>query len=180
LIDARLDAKAARVRLLLFDVDGVMTDGTVVLHGDGTESKGFWIRDGTAIVCAHRAGILTGLLSSRLSAATTQRAEQLSIPIVEQTSLDKLAVYERILAERGLTDAEVAFMGDDIVDLPVLKRVGLSACPADAVMEVRTRVDWVSPQCGGRGAVRDLVELVLRARGEWDAVLRYYWEGVPQ
>ena len=170
------NAKAERLRLLLFDVDGVLTDGSILLHGDGTESKAFFIRDGTAIVYAHRAGLMTGLLSARMSSATTQRAAQLKIPIVEQSHLDKLAVYQRLLIEHGLDDEHVAFMGDDIIDLPVLRRVGFSACPADAVKEVRDRVDWVSPSPGGRGAVRDLVEFVLRARGAWEPVVRSYVE----
>jgi 3-deoxy-D-manno-octulosonate 8-phosphate phosphatase (KDO 8-P phosphatase) len=172
-----LEGKAARLRLLLFDVDGVLTDGTIAIHADGTESKTFNIRDGTAIVYAHRAGLLTGLLSGRQSTATAHRAAQLSIAIVEQASFHKLDVYERILAEQGLEDHEVAFMGDDLLDLPVLKRVGLSACPADAVADVRERVDFVSPSAGGRGAVRDFVEFVLRGRGDWDRVLQGYLEG---
>ena len=172
-----LEDKAARLRLLLFDVDGVLTDGTILVHADGNESKQFSIRDGTGIVYAHRAGLLTGLLSARESAATVHRAAQLSIPIVHQSRLDKLDVYEQILAERGLVDAEVAFMGDDLLDLPVLRRVGLSACPADATAEVREHVDWVSPSPGGRGAARDLVEFVLKARGEWGAIIRGYLEG---
>jgi 3-deoxy-D-manno-octulosonate 8-phosphate phosphatase (KDO 8-P phosphatase) len=172
-----LDARAARLRLLLFDVDGVLTDGTILLHADGTESKAFSIRDGTAFVFAQRAGLLTGLLSARPSAATTHRAAQLAIPIVQQGAHDKLAVYEQLLTDHGLGDAEVAFMGDDVIDLPVIGRVGLSACPADAAAEVRERVDWVSPSPGGRGAVRDFVEMVLRARGDWERVLRLYLEG---
>jgi 3-deoxy-D-manno-octulosonate 8-phosphate phosphatase (KDO 8-P phosphatase) len=162
-----LDAKAARLKLLLFDVDGVLTDGTILVHADGTESKAFSIRDGTGFVFAHRAGLLTGLLSARASEATSRRAAQLSIAIVEQRSLDKLGVYERILREHGLTDEEAAFMGDDVLDLPVLRRVGLSACPSDASPDVTSRVDWVSTLPGGRGAVREFVELVLRARGDW-------------
>lgn len=166
-----LEAKAAQVRLLLFDVDGVLTDGTVHMHEKGGESKQFSIRDGTAIVLAHRAGLLTGILSGRPSGATTRRAAQLSMAIVEQGTVDKLVVYERLLGEHRLRDAEVAYMGDDLLDLPVLRRAGLSACPADAVAEVRAAVDWVSPSGGGRGAVRELVELVLRARGDWPALV---------
>lgn len=171
-----LDARAAQLRLLLFDVDGVLTDGTVVMHEDGGESKHFSIRDGTAIVLAHRAGLMTGILSGRASGATARRAAQLSMAIVEQGSLDKLAVYERLLAEHHLRDAEVAFMGDDLLDLPVLRRVGLSACPADGVAEVRAAVDWVSLSNGGRGAVRELVEFVLRARGDWQTVVAPFME----
>jgi 3-deoxy-D-manno-octulosonate 8-phosphate phosphatase (KDO 8-P phosphatase) len=172
-----IEARAARVRLLLFDVDGVFTDGSIVLHGDGSESKVFSVRDGTAIVFARRAGLTTGLVSARTSAATAQRAAQLAIPIVEQSGLDKLTVYERIREQEGLSDAEVAYMGDDLLDLPVLARVGLAACPADAAPEVRDRVHWISRAGGGRGAVREIVELVLRARGQWAAIVNGYLEG---
>lgn len=169
-----VEARAARVRLLLFDVDGVLTDGTILLHGDGSESKRFSIRDGTGIVWAHRAGLRTGILSARTSTSTAVRAAQLGIPIVLQGVGSKLSAYERLLAEQRLDDAEVAFMGDDLVDLPVLARVGLAAAPADAAADVRARVHWVSEARGGGGAVRELVELVLRAQGKWAAVLEPY------
>lgn len=166
--------KAARIRLLLFDVDGVLTDGTILLHADGTESKQFHIRDGSGIVWAHRAGLMTGLLSARQSAATTQRAAQLAVRIVHQNAAVKLDAYERILREHRLDDDQVAYMGDDLLDLPVLARAGLSAAPADAAHEVRKRVDWVSKALGGRGAVRELVEMVLRAQNRWNALVESY------
>lgn len=149
-----------------------MTDGTILLHPDGSESKRFHIRDGTGIVWAHRAGLMTGLLSARQSVATSRRAAQLSMPIVAQGVADKLTAYDRILREHGLSDAEVAFMGDDLLDLPVLERVGFAAAPSDAAQTVRARVDWVSRQRGGHGAVRELVEFVLRAHGRWNELLR--------
>ena len=167
-----LNAKVSSVRLLLFDVDGVLTDGQVLLHADGSESKQFNVRDGTGIVWAQRAGLMIGLLSARSSPATSQRATQLAISIVVQGTINKLSAYEEILHEHGLADTEVAFMGDDLLDLPVLTRVGLSAAPADAVPEVRARVDWVSQAPAGRGAVRELVEMVLRAQGKWESVVR--------
>jgi 3-deoxy-D-manno-octulosonate 8-phosphate phosphatase (KDO 8-P phosphatase) len=169
-----LHEKAARLRLLLFDVDGVLTDGVVVMHADGSESKGFHIRDGAAMVWAQRAGLTVGLLSARSSGATAQRAAQLAIRLVVQGVASKLASYERILNDAGLEDASVAYMGDDLLDLPVLARAGLSAAPADAAPEVRDRVDWVSACAGGRGAVREFIELVLRAQQRWDNVLRDY------
>jgi 3-deoxy-D-manno-octulosonate 8-phosphate phosphatase (KDO 8-P phosphatase) len=167
-------ARARGLRLLLFDVDGVLTDGRILLHADGTESKQYHIRDGTGLVLARRSGLLTGLLSARSSAATLARARQLAIPIVRQGATNKLTVYEEILAEHGLADHEVAFMGDDVQDLPVLMRVGLSCAPADAVPEVRGRVRWISAYGGGAGAVRELIERVLRARGSWDALVGAY------
>jgi 3-deoxy-D-manno-octulosonate 8-phosphate phosphatase (KDO 8-P phosphatase) len=169
-----IDARARGLRLLLFDVDGVMTDGRILLHSDGTESKQFHIRDGTALVWARRAGLLTGLLSARSSASTALRAQQLGIPIVKQGVEDKLSAYEGILAEHGLTDDQVSFMGDDVLDLPVLARVGLSCAPADAVPDVRSRVHWVSGVRGGEGAIREFVDLVLRAQGLWGELLASY------
>ncbi len=165
---------ARRVRLLLFDVDGVLTDGKILLHPDGSESKRFDIRDGTAIVWAHKSGLLVGLLSARSAAATLQRASQLGITIVHQGVGSKLDAYEQILREHGLSDEEVAYMGDDVLDLPVLGRVGVSACPADAADEVRTRVAFVSRARGGDGAARELVELVLRARDLWTPLVSGY------
>jgi 3-deoxy-D-manno-octulosonate 8-phosphate phosphatase (KDO 8-P phosphatase) len=166
--------KAARIRLLLFDVDGVLTDGRVLLHADGSESKHFSIRDGTGIVWAQRAGLATGLLSARQSAATAARAAQLGIRIVRQQAGDKLEMYRELLEEERLSDPEVAFMGDDLLDLPVLSRVGLSAAPADAAPEVMARVDWVSSRAGGDGAARELIERLLGAQGKWDTVLDGY------
>ena len=175
---ADLPERARRVRLLLFDVDGVLTDGKILLHADGTESKQFDIRDGTAIVLAQRAGLTTGLLSARQSAATTERAAQLRIPIVRQGASDKLETLGEILAGEGLAEDEVAYMGDDLLDLPVLGRVGLAAAPADAAPEVRERVHWVSARRGGDGAIRELVEMVLKAQGRWETLLAT-WLEVP-
>jgi 3-deoxy-D-manno-octulosonate 8-phosphate phosphatase (KDO 8-P phosphatase) len=169
-----LQAKAARIRLFLFDVDGVLTDGTVVMHADGSESKGFHIRDGAAIVWAQRAGLTVGLISARSSGATAHRAAQLAVRIVEQGVKSKLKTYEHITRDARVSDENVAYMGDDLLDLPVLARVGLSAAPADAAAEVRERVDWVSRAAGGRGAARELIEMVLRVQQRWDDVLRQY------
>lgn len=169
-----IQAKARRVRLLLFDVDGVLTDGTLDLHGDGTESKRFHIRDGAGMVWAQRAGLMVGLLSGRPSLATSQRAAQLAIRIVAQASGSKLAAYAQLLRKHQITDAEVAYMGDDLLDLPVLARVGLSAAPADAAPQVVSRVDYVARAPGGRGAARELVELVLKAQKRWAALEAEY------
>lgn len=166
--------KASRIRLLLFDVDGVLTDGVVIVHTDGSEAKGFHIRDGAAMVWAQRAGLTVGLLSARSSAATAHRAAQLAIRLVVQGVSNKLDAYERILRDGELTDDAVAYMGDDLLDLPVLARAGLSAAPADGAADVRQHVDWVSAYGGGRGAARELIELVLRAQQRWDSVLREY------
>jgi 3-deoxy-D-manno-octulosonate 8-phosphate phosphatase (KDO 8-P phosphatase) len=164
-------ARAARIKLILFDVDGVLTDGKILVHGDGTESKLFDIKDGTGIVWARRAGLTVGLLSARSSTATEQRASQLGITLIRQGVANKLDAYNEMRTGLGLTDEQVAYMGDDVLDLPVLSRAGLSAAPADAVEDVRARVDWVSGAKGGDGAARELVEVVLRAQGTWTAIL---------
>lgn len=165
---------SASIRLILFDVDGVLTDGKIILHADGTESKLFDIKDGTAIVWAQRAGITVGFLSARMSASTAQRAAQLGVTLVHQGVASKLETYTQVVDELLLEDEQVAYMGDDVLDLPVLSRVGLSAAPADAASDVRQRVHYVSAARGGDGAARDLIEKILRAQGKWDGILAAY------
>lgn len=169
-----LTERARRIRLVLLDVDGVLTDGAILLGPRGTEHKRFHVRDGAAIVWAQRAGLLTGLLSGRRAGATTARAAQLSIPIVAQGRMDKAVAYERILTAHGLEDPQVAYMGDDLLDLPVLRRAGLAAAPADAVAEVLRAVHWTSVRGGGQGAVRELIELILKAQDRWEGVVAGY------
>jgi 3-deoxy-D-manno-octulosonate 8-phosphate phosphatase (KDO 8-P phosphatase) len=169
-----IDRRAANIRLILFDVDGVLTDGRVSINGDGSESKHFFIRDGIAMVWAQRAGIRVGFLSARLSPTTPHRAAQLGVTLVYHGVSSKLATYERILTELDLQDQHVAYMGDDIVDLAVLSRVGLATAPADGVAEVRSRVHWVTTAPGGAGAARELVERVLRVQRLWDGVIEAY------
>lgn len=168
LSDQDFDTRARMLRLLLFDVDGVLTDGGIVLHGGDEESKRFFVRDGAALVWARREGLQIGLLSGRPSPVTARRARELGIEVLHQDGPDKRPAYARILAQCGVTDEQVGYMGDDLLDLPVLARVGLAAAPADAVEDVLSRVHWVSGFRGGHGAVRQFVERVLRARGRWD------------
>ena len=169
-----IDAQARRIKLILFDVDGVLTDGKILLHPDGTESKQFDIKDGTGIVLAQRVGLTIGFLSARTSTPTSQRAAQLGVTLLHQGVASKLETYEQIVDELLLEDEQVAYMGDDVVDLPVLHRAGLSAAPADAVDDVRSRVHWVSRANGGQGAARELIELILRARQQWDGLIAAY------
>src|SRR6266545_4422732 len=169
-----IQERAARIRLLLFDVDGVLTNGVVYMHADGSESKGFSIRDGAAMVWAQRAGLTVGWVSARASAATTQRAAQLAIRLVVQGVASKLDAFQRIVRDAGVSEAAVAYMGDDLIDIPLLTRAGLSAAPADAAQEVRDRVAWVSTAGGGRGAVREFIEMILKAQRRWDAIVGEY------
>jgi 3-deoxy-D-manno-octulosonate 8-phosphate phosphatase (KDO 8-P phosphatase) len=164
-------ARARRIRVLLFDVDGVLTDGGVTVHADGSESKRFDIKDGAGIVLARRAGLTVGVLSARQSASTQHRARQLGLDLVRQGVTDKAAELEELMDTHGWQCEDIAYMGDDVVDLPVLRRVGLAACPADAVAEVRTVAHLVSTFPGGHGAARALIEDILHAQGRWDALV---------
>lgn len=163
--------RARRVRLLLFDVDGVLTDASVVISGGGRETKTFSVRDGAAIGWARQSGLDVGILSGRPSEATTTRAAELGIELVIQEGPNKRDAFVRMLSDRAIDATEVAYMGDDLVDLPVLSRAGLAAAPADAVPEVAAEAHWVSTKPGGRGAVREFIELVLKARGDWAPLL---------
>lgn len=163
--------RARKVRVVLFDVDGVLTDGGVIVHADGSESKRFDIKDGAGIVIARRAGLTVGLISARQSPSTLHRARQLGMDPVRQGVHDKAAALEELIRAHDWKAEDIAYMGDDVVDLPVLMRVGLAACPADAVPEVQAVAHVVSARPGGHGAARSLIEDILRAQGRWDALL---------
>jgi 3-deoxy-D-manno-octulosonate 8-phosphate phosphatase (KDO 8-P phosphatase) len=178
---ADLRKQASRIRLILFDVDGVLTDGKLLLHADGTESKQFDIKDGSGIVWASRLGLTVGFLSARTSASTAQRAAQLGVTLVHQGVASKLETFDQIVDELLLENEQVAYMGDDVLDLPVLMRAGLATAPADAVPDVRDRVHWVSHARGGEGAARELIEFILKAQNKWDGVVdAYLAEGETQ
>jgi len=163
--------RAAAIRLLLFDVDGVMTDGSVNVDANGLDIQRFHIRDGAALVWAERAGLMTGVLSGRVSAATTARAKDLNMTVIALGVSDKRDAFAEILQQHSLAAEEVAYMGDDLIDLPVMRAAGLSAAPADAAAEVAGIAHFVSWHPGGSGAVREFIEAVLKARGQWDDVL---------
>jgi 3-deoxy-D-manno-octulosonate 8-phosphate phosphatase (KDO 8-P phosphatase) len=175
--DEALARRCRSLRLLLTDVDGVLTDGTVLLLPGGQEAKAFHIRDGLGMVLAQRAGLKIGLLSGRRSAVVEGRAQELGIVLVRQGIADKGAAFKEILREEGLAPHEVAYMGDDINDLPVLVEAGLSGAPADAPFEVRSAAFMVTDARGGHGCLREFVEAILRARGEWDELCRAF--GAP-
>jgi 3-deoxy-D-manno-octulosonate 8-phosphate phosphatase (KDO 8-P phosphatase) len=169
--DEALAARCRALRLIVTDVDGVLTDGTVLLLPDGGEAKAFHIRDGLAVVLAHRAGLQTAVLSGRSSDAVSRRARELSIGTVRQGVSDKGAAFAEILAGCGLAAQEAAYIGDDVNDLPAMLQAGLSAAPADAAFEVRAQAYMVMDARGGRGCFREFVEAILRARGEWDSLM---------
>jgi len=166
--------RAKQVRLLLLDVDGVLTDGTILYTHDGGESKGFDTRDGFGLRILQEAGVEVGLITARSSESVSRRAADLKLRYIVQGSGDKSSAYEEILRQAGLRPPQTAYMGDDWLDLPLLNRVGLAAAPADAVVEVRRQVHFLSSHPGGHGAVRELCSLILEARGDLASMLEKY------
>ena len=164
------------VRLLILDVDGVLTDGKVIYTDSGEEIKRFDVRDGHGLKLLMRSGIDVTLLTGRESRVVLHRARDLGIEHVYQKALNKIEVYETILTKRNLKDKEVGFVGDDLVDLPVLRKVGFSAAVPDAVPEVKEIVDYVTSKKGGEGAVREICELLLKAQNKWEQVTEKYYK----
>ncbi len=161
------DTLLRRVRLVLLDVDGVLTDGRLWVGPAGEEWKSFHVHDGLAITRAVAVGLVVAVVSSRASPAVARRCAELGLEDVHQGVPDKLTVYEALRARHRCRDDDVAAMGDDLADLPVLRRAGLSVAPGDAVPEIRRAVRWVTRQPGGAGAVREALETILRAQGRW-------------
>lgn len=162
--------KAEKIRMVIYDVDGVLTDGSIVLDNLGNEWKSFHVRDGHGMRMLSRAGIKNVIITGRTSEVVLRRAEELGVTEVHQGVFDKLSVYEDILKKHSLSDDEVAFMGDDIVDIGILQRVGLPAAPADAEEAVKKWTTFISSKDGGRGAVRELTDLILSASGRYDNI----------
>jgi 3-deoxy-D-manno-octulosonate 8-phosphate phosphatase (KDO 8-P phosphatase) len=169
--EAALQQKARDIDLLVFDVDGVLTDGGLYYGPQGEALKRFNVQDGHGINLALRAGLRVALLTARSSQIVDYRAKELGIETVLQGRKDKVAGLEALLAEIGVGEHQVAYMGDDLIDLGPLTRARLSACPADACPEVCARVDVVVSSAGGHGAVREFIEFVLKAQGKWDALV---------
>ena len=172
-----IEIKARRIKLLLLDVDGVLTDGGIVIDHRGRETKRFNVRDGHGIRLLIRAGIQVGLITGRYSKAVIHRARELGIPMVHQNVRDKMAVYRKIKRQTGLDDEEIAYVGDDIVDRPLLRQVGFAVTVKDCWEDLKEVVDYVSRLEGGRGAVREIAELLLRAQRKWGKIIREYDRG---
>ena len=166
--------RARKTRMLIMDVDGVLTDGRIIQDSYGHELKMFDVKDGHGIVMAHRAQLRTALISGRASETITRRAEELGIELVFQKIWNKLEVYEKILVDTELTHDEVAYIGDDVIDIPLLRRVGLAVAVADAVHEVKAAAHLITQRSGGQGAVREVIEFILRAQGHWDTLIERY------
>lgn len=172
-----MTADLAKIKLLLLDVDGVMTDGRIIYDNDGGETKAFDVKDGHGLKLVQRAGIQVGIITGRQSAIVDRRAAELGIGLVYQGVKDKSVPFKEILEKFALKADEIAYVGDDIVDLPVMRQVGFSATVADAVDDVKTFADMVTKRPGGRGAVREICDFLLRESGRWAAVTNHYFEG---
>ncbi len=163
--------KAAALTWVVLDVDGVLTDGSVIYSNSGDELKAFNIKDGFAIKMAQRAGLQFAMITGRASQVLERRAEELGIDNVMQGRSDKLTALNELVEALGITLEQVAYMGDDLPDLSAIEAAALGACPADAASEVVAAADWVATVNGGRGAVRELIEMLLSARGQWDTLV---------
>lgn len=171
-----LDARAARIRLVCTDIDGVLTTGALVYGREAGHTKTFHVRDGVAIKALQKAGIPVAFISGLRSAATDHRAQDLGISDCFTGHLEKKPILDQLCAKYGLTLDQIAHVGDDLHDLPLLLRVGLACCPADAVAEVQARCHWVIPQPGGSGVLRTLAERILKTQGHWDEMVAPYLE----
>ncbi len=169
-----IDARARRIKLLLMDCDGVLTDGRLWLMADGDEQKSFHARDGQGISLFHRAGLKTGIISGRTSSAVERRAQELKMSYVRQYAKDKIKALDEILAEAGVTANECAYIGDDVADIPVMQRVALAVAVADAVPETKQAAHYVTKLNGGHGAVREVTDLILKAQGKWDEAMKRF------
>jgi len=174
-ISPALKKRAAQIKLLLMDVDGTMTDGGVILlsqpDGSALEIKHFDAHDGQGLTLAHTAGIRTGCITGRESPALLRRAHEMKMDFIYMRIPLKMPAYEEILAKAGLKDAEVAYVGDDLPDIPILKRVGLAVAVGDAVVDVKHIAHYTTKAHAGRGAIREAIELILKSKGLWDELI---------
>jgi 3-deoxy-D-manno-octulosonate 8-phosphate phosphatase (KDO 8-P phosphatase) len=171
---AEIERRAARVKLLLMDCDGVLTDGRITLLENGDEQKSFHTRDGHGLVLLHRAGLQSGIISGRTSTAVERRARDLGITHVRQGTHNKIVEFAEVLATAGATEQEVAFVGDDVTDIPLMRRAVFAVAVADATAETRAAAHYVTQLPGGFGAVREVCELILKAQGRWAELMQRY------
>ncbi len=170
-ISSGVRSKAKSIVLLLLDVDGVLTDGRIIIDDRGVETKHFHVRDGQGISLLLRSGIDVGIITSRSSQSVRHRANELGIGLVRQGVRDKLATYNEIKRRRALKDNQIAYIGDDIVDLAILRQAGLAVSVADAWPGLGSVVDYVTNAKGGAGAVREVAELLMKVQGKWTAAI---------
>lgn len=170
-----LKERIRKIRLLLVDNDGVLTDGRIVFGEGGHELKFFDVQDGFGLVMLHRAGFLTAIISAKKSGLNRRRAKEVQATRIYQNAFDKLGVYEKILKEFKLGPEEVCYVGDDLIDLPVMTRAGFAVAVCNAVPEVKAAAHYVTERHGGRGAVREVADLLLKTQGRWAEVTQRYF-----
>jgi 3-deoxy-D-manno-octulosonate 8-phosphate phosphatase (KDO 8-P phosphatase) len=171
---ASVEKRASRIKLLLMDCDGVLTDGRLWLLENGDEHKSFNTHDGLGLSLLRRAGLKSGIISGRSSQAVVRRAAELGMEFVRQGDPNKIEAFEQVLSQAGVDENEVAFVGDDLTDIPVMQRAELAVAVADAVEEARSVAHYVTRAKGGRGAVREVVELILKSQGRWNELVEEY------
>ncbi|HEU4834652.1 MAG TPA: HAD hydrolase family protein [Pyrinomonadaceae bacterium] len=174
-MNAEVQERAARIKLLLMDCDGVLTDGRIWIFENGEEQKGFHTRDGLGIDLLHRAGLRSGIISGRTSSAVDTRARTLGMSFIVQGHENKVQAFAEILAQAAVTNAEVAYIGDDLNDIPLMLQSGLGVAVADAVHETREHAHYVTKAPGGFGAVREVIELILKSQGRWDDLIKAFF-----
>lgn len=174
MINEEVRQKIARIKLLLMDCDGVLTDGRITLLPEGDEQKSFHVRDGQGIVLLHKAELRTGIISGRSSRLVERRAKELGIEFVRQGVWDKIEDFAEILQQTNLAPDETAYIGDDISDIPLMLRVGFAVAVADAVAETKKAAHFVSKRKGGFGAVREVSDLILQTQGKWQTLMNRY------
>ena len=166
--------KAEKIKLLVFDVDGVLTDGSLIVGDDGEEYKAFFSKDGLGMKMLQQTGVKIAVITARTSNVVLHRMESLGIKHIYQGQLEKLPAFEQLLSKLELTSEQAAYVGDDVIDLPVMLQAGLAITVADAHPLVKQHAHWQTPQCGGRGAARDVCELIMQAQGTLDAQFKKY------
>jgi 3-deoxy-D-manno-octulosonate 8-phosphate phosphatase (KDO 8-P phosphatase) len=169
-----IERRASRIKLVLMDCDGVLTDGRLWLTEDGGEQKSFNTHDGLGLALLHRAGLSSGIISGRSSRAVERRAQELGIEYVRQGDANKIEAFQGILKQAGVNENEVAFIGDDLPDIPVMRLSELAVAVADATEETRLAAHYVTVANGGHGAVREVIEMILKAQGRWNDLLDEY------
>ena len=169
-----IERRASHIKLLLMDCDGVLTDGRLWLTDDGDEQKSFNTHDGLGLSLFHRAGLKSGIITGRSSRAVARRAQELGVEFVCQGNPHKTAAFEQLLREAGVDENEVAFVGDDLPDIPIMNRAELAVAVADAVAETRSVAHYVTRAKGGRGAVREVIEIILKSQGRWHDLVEDY------
>ena len=166
--------RAAKITALVIDVDGVLTDGRIVYAEYGDELKCFDVQDGAGLIFWHRAGLKSAIITARTSRLMKRRAKEMRVDVLIQGCLMKLPPYERLLKRWHLSDEQVCAIGDDVMELPILRRVGLAVAVPNAVEDVRQSSHYITQRAGGRGAVREVVDQLLKAKGLWDSVIDRY------